>query len=650
MRLLRAKPCWGSEMAMYNNTVGPSGALTRPATGPDQAGSLLCRGPGQPAIPLTGAAMAIGRVFADWGREVAKTPEIREEELARQVLRRLAGLQAERRTWEGHWKQLAEHFLPRKSRFLSDGTNTGTRSGTRLYDSTGVLAARSLASGMQGGLTSPAMPWFRLGLNDHALESTDRGRAWLHDTQERMAGAFARSNFYEQIHTLYAELAVMGTGCMLVEECPDRGIRFRTLTAGEFYLAANADGVVDTLYLRLALTAGQIAERWPKAPAWLHEAAGRDDSTRHQVLHAIEPRKTRVQGSARAEERPYTSVFLLENGGTVLEHGGYYEFPAVCPRWDVTGGDVYGRSPAMDALADCRMLQRIRRDTLQALSREVRPPLNVTSGALSVVPDVSPDAINYIPVSGQGEAVTPLYQVRANLQAAEATIQGFRTQIKEAFFNDLFMLFANASKVMTAREVAERNAEKMLMLGPALDRLRSEVFSPLVERVYSLMQRAGLLAPEHLVLQEQFLSPEQAFPWQYWGGLRGMKVEFVSLLAQAQKASGIAAVTGVVEFAGRLAAISPEVLDKIDTDKTLDAVATMTGVPPGLIRGRQSVGLLREQKAQALEQEKAMAQLREGVGLAGGVAKAIKESGMEPATLARALGPAFSGMAEEQAE
>ena len=627
--------------------------------------SLLCEGIFPPGIPGNGAAMAqaIAKVFARPNsvggsgavmREKGETHTARksagtgqkEEELSRRVLRRLASLQTERRSWEGHWKQLAEHFLPRKSRFLSDRANAGTRSGTRLYDSTGVLAARTLASGMQGGLTSPAMPWFRLGFREPAMEATDAGRVWLHDTQERMTAAFARSNFYEQIHTLYAELAVMGTACMLVEECADREIRFRTLTAGEYFLAENASGLVDTLYLRLPLTVGQIVERWPHAPAWLQDAAGRDDGTRHSVLHAIEPRKNWVQGSARKEERPFASIFLLETGGAVLEHGGYYEFPAVCPRWDVTGGDVYGRSPAMDALADCRMLQRIRRDTLQALSREVRPPLNVTSGALSVVPDVSPDAINYIPVSGQGEAVTPLYQVRANLQAAEATIQGFRTQIKEAFFNDLFMLFTNASKVMTAREVAERNAEKMLMLGPALDRLRSEVFSPLVERVYSLMHRSGLLAPEQFV-PEQFV-PGQFVPGQpaleilqtSSGSAPAMKVEFVSLLAQAQKASGIAAVSGVIDFTCKLAAINAEVLDKVDTDKALDEMATMTGVPPGLIRSRQHVALLREQKQQTQARQAEMANFKEGVGLATDAAKALKEAGINPANVVANLLPA----------
>ena len=512
-----------------------------------------------------------------------------QEEIARRVGRRLAALQNGRRSWEAHWKQLAGHFLPRKSRFLSEGTNSGVKADTRLYDSTGVIAARNLASGMQGGLTSPGAPWFRLSWHEAVFSISDEARNWLHDTQERMGEAFSHSNFYEQIHALYAELAVMGTGCMLVEEDRDRIMRFKTLTAGEYYIDAGAQGRVDTLYLRLSMTARQIVEQWPHtAPPHVNEAAARDDGSFFSVIHAIEPQRDASRHAVGGQGRPWSSVFMLEGAskGGILETGGYYEFPALCPRWDSTGGDVYGRSPAMDALADCRMLQRIRRDTLQALSREVRPPLNVTSGALSVVPDVSPDAINYIPSGGQAEAVTPLYQVRSNLQAAEATIQGCRTQIREAFFNDLFMMLKNADQRMTATEVAERNAEKMLMLGPVLDRLRSEVFQPLVERVYGIMARAGRIALPPSGMGGGLLAGTEE-------NRRPVRVEFVSVLAQAQKSAGIGAVAQAVSFAAKLGQIAPETLDKIDTDAALDEVVKMLGVPPGLMRGRQSVAALR---------------------------------------------------------
>ncbi|MBQ8172534.1 MAG: phage tail protein, partial [Mailhella sp.] len=44
-------------------------------------------------------------------------------------------------------------------------------------------------------------------------------------------------------------------------------------------------------------------------------------------------------------------------GPAILSEGGYDMFPAFAPRWDVATGEVYGRSPAMDVAADCKMLQ-----------------------------------------------------------------------------------------------------------------------------------------------------------------------------------------------------------------------------------------------------------------------------------------------------
>lgn len=532
-------------------------------------------------------------------------------EIIRHIKSRLASLQEQRRLWEGHWKQLASHFLPRSSRFLSDSGRAGARSNPRLYDSTGIIAARTLAAGLQGGLTSPVTPWFRLSLPQKKVVNDDLTVRWLASTQEKMVNTINQSNFYEQIHLLYAELAVMGTGCMLMEEDEENIVRFKTLTAGEYFIDTDAQGRVDTLYMRQVLTARQIVDQWGEAaPEHMHNAARKSDATLYGVVHVIEP-SAGCEHIAANTERPYASYFLLEYGeGILLERGGYYEFPALCPRWDVTGGESYGRSPAMDALPDCRMLQRIRRDTLQALSREVRPPLNVTSGAVSVVPDVSPDAINYIPTGGQSEAVKPLYQVRSNLQAAEVTIQGCREQIKEAFFNDLFLMLSRSSRAMTATEVMERNAEKMLMVGPVLDRLRSEVFQPLVERVYSIMSRAGFL---------------DYYPYEKPG--QRMQIEFVSILAQAQKSAGLSSVSQLIGFVGELAAIDGEVIDKLDVDTVFDEVAAMLGVQPGLLRGRESVAARRSERSVVSQESVETAKFKEEVGLMGDMAKLAMDTG-----------------------
>ncbi len=550
------------------------------------------------------------------------------EDRVRRLERRLADLERERGSWEAQWRDLARHFLPSRSRWLEQDGGHDKRN-THLYDSTGRLAVRTLASGMQAGLTSPSRPWFQLSLSDEGMGGTEEGKAWLHALYTRMLGVFRGSNFYEQIHTLYSELAVFGTACMLLEEDEGRVARFCTLSAGEYVLDVDALGRVNTLLRRVRMTPAQIAEAWPEScPGFVRELAARNDPGRLEILHAVEPNPGwRDDGPANGPARPWLSTYLMMAGNReVLEESGYYEFPALCPRWETASGEVYGRSPAMDALADCRMLQRLAKDGLEALEMEVRPPLNISTGGNEPV-DISPAALNYLPPAAMGQqVVSPLYQVRANLQALESYKAAIQTQIREALFNNLFLMLIGVDKRMTAAEVAERSSEKMLMLGPVLDRMRSELFQPLIERAGGILRRRGLVPPMPPALRGQ-----------------GLNIEFVSVLAQAQKQSGIAAISQLMLSVGEMARVAPDVVDKIDGDETVDEIALMLGVPPRLIRSDAAVAEMRQTRGKAAEQRATLETLRAGVEIARDGAKAVKEAGDNPA-LGGALA-ALSGLA-----
>ena len=535
-------------------------------------------------------------------------------EKKKHYLRRLAALEQERQSWEGHWRELAAMFLPRRARFLNAGdkANQGKKSEINLVDSTGILAARTLASGMQSGLTSPARPWFRLTLQD-AEAARRGGAAWLRAVQEVLENAFARSNFYDSAHMLYHELDVFGTGCMLVEEDRETTLRCRALTVGEYCLDTNAAGRVDTLYRRVLMTARQMLEAWPDTcPQRIKDMADKDNGDRLDVLHLIEPNPDHNEERRSGKSRPFVSVYMLMSGQReILEESGYYEFPVLAPRWDVTGDDVYGKSPAMDALGDVKMLQRMRKDGLESLAKEVNPPLLAPSTLRDQALNATPGSINYVSPLAQGQqAISPLYQVRANLQSLEATIASTQRQIREAMFNDLFLMITNVDRQMTAREVAERNAEKMLLIGPVLDRLHSELFQPLVVRVFGIAVRQGLIPVPPPELQ---------------GG--EMKIEFVSILTQAQKAAGVSSVQQVISFAGGAAQMNPAVLDKLDLDEAVDQVADMLGVP-NIIRPDEAVAEIRAQREQQAQAAQQMEMLKAGVGLAGGTAKAAKDAGI----------------------
>lgn len=529
-------------------------------------------------------------------------------------LRRLKRLEQERkRGWEAHWRDLSRHFLPRRARFLDAGeeTNNG-ESRNFLEDGTGIMALRILANGMQSGLTSPARPWFSLTLQNREMAESAAAKLWLQDTYEKMTALFSQSNFYDQIHVLYSELACFGTGAVIIEADPKIVMRCRTLTVGEYALDAGEDGRVDTLYRRIRMTPRQVAQAWPETcPEQIRDMAGQDVDRWLTVLHAVEPNADSVRGSVRGNERPFRSVYIVLEGSQreVLEDSGYYEFPALCPRWVVTGSDVYGASPAMDALGDCRQLQKLTEDGRLSLEMEVAPPMLVNQSGVVGALDISPRAVNYTTAMQQGQEIArPLIQTRANLQALAVEKQALKEQIQRHFHNDLFLMISEAGKNMTATEVAERNGEKLLMLGPVLDRLRAELFQPLIERVYGIMDRAGLVAfpPSELANQP-------------------VKVEFISILAQAQKQAGLAAVDQLVARAGQLAQMTgPEVLDKLNTDALVDTYADLLGTPPNLVLADDELAAKRQARQQQQQQMQAMAMAQQGAEAAAKGTQAMK--------------------------
>lgn len=539
-----------------------------------------------------------------------------EKDCVRHVMRRFSELEKERAAWEAQWKEICSLMLPNKGKWSEQSHNRGDKKHGQIVDSTALYALRILSAGMHGGLSSPARPWFRFSLKDKELEKAEGIGKWLQDTQERVHAVLAGSNFYPTVHAHYAELAGLGTACFLIEEDQDEVIRCRNLTVGEYYLDCDAKGRVDTLYRTMSMTARQILQRFDDVPEYIRETAERDSVQAFTVIHAIEPRKEYDSSKINAKNRRYASYYVLKGRGNhLLEEDGFEEFPACCPRWDVTGQDVYGRGPGMDALPDVKMLQRMRQDGLEALELEIKPPMNVSNSLRGQGGQFSlrPGFANFVDANSQLPAITPTYQVRANLQALDAYLQQIRQQIGEHFYKDLFLLLTQSDKRMTATEVYERNAEKLLMLGPTLERLRSELFQPLIQRVLGIMKRYGKILPVPDLLKG-----------------REWEIEMQSSLALAQKSTDIAAIENIVAFAGNLAKVSPEVLDNLDLDEVLVHNANLLGVPLSLIRGKDKVLAMREQRAReqaaAAEEQKSVQMLEKGVDLAKNLSEVDLES------------------------
>lgn len=516
------------------------------------------------------------------------------------LLARKSALWTERSSWITHWREISEHQQPRAGRFVVTDRNRGDKRANKILDNTAVFGARTLAAGLMSGITSPARPWFRLEIRDKELMESAAVKTWLHDTTELLRTIFASSNTYRALHTIYEELGLFGTAASVVLPDFDNVIHHHPLTVGEYALATNHKGEVDTLCREFQMTVAQMVEKFGKenCSRTVQDlfAKGAYD-TWVDVVHMIEPRRERDINKRDAKNMRFASIYLEPGhdsaGDKYLSESGFKRFPVLAPRWVVTGNDVYGTSPGMECLGDVKQLQHQQLRKGQAIDYQVNPPLQVPTRYKEATKARLPGGVFYVDSAGQGAGVRSAFEVNLNLQHLGLDIADVRERIRSAYYADLFLMMQGDTRSgITATEVAERHEEKLLMLGPVLERLHNELLSPLIDVTFDLAEEAGILpaAP-----------PE----------LEGMdlNVEFISVLAQAQRAVATQGMDRLLGTVGGLAQMKPDVLDKINFDQVVDDLASAYGVNPKIVLPDDQVAALRDQRAQAMQMQQVAASM-----------------------------------------
>jgi len=507
------------------------------------------------------------------------------------MLMRKSALWLERSSWVTHWREISDYQQPRAGRFVVTDRNRGDKRANHIIDNTAVFGARTLAAGLMSGVTSPARPWFRLEIKDKDLMESGPVKSWLHDTATLLRAIFASSNTYRSLHTLYEELGLFGTGCSIVLPDFDNVLHHYPLTIGEYALATDSRGNVDTVCREMQMTVAQMIEQFGEKNCSLNV---RNLYSQHNydawvdVVHLIEPRKNRDTGKRDSKNMRFSSCYFepgKDNWDEFLSESGFDQFVALAPRWVVTGNDVYGTSPGMECLGDVKQLQHQQLRKGQAIDYMVNPPIVVPTRYKENARARLPGGVFYVDAQGAQQPVRSAFDVNLNLQHLMVDIQDVRERIRSAYYADLFLMMANDSRSnVTATEVAERHEEKLLMLGPVLERLHNELLSPLIDLAFSYADRAGILPTP---------PPE----------LEGMElgVEFISVLAQAQRAVATQGMDRLLGTVGQMAAIKPEVLDKIDFDQVVDDYGDAYGVNPKIVVPDDAVAALRKQRAAAMQ-------------------------------------------------
>jgi hypothetical protein len=535
-------------------------------------------------------------------------------------------LKQEHSSFESTMKDCNDYILPTRAKFFTEDTNKGTRKNDKIIDSTATQCANVAAAGLMSGVTSPARVWHKMTVANRQLAQMGLVKRWLSDVNQIIADTFLQSNLYKVLPMCYKDLVVFGTAAIYVERDLDKVLKFKSFPVGSYKIAQDSDGKVNTFVREFKYTVQQIVDEFAEKDSkgrvlsWDNisdnvKSLYQNGQTQEwiEIIHVIKTNdeyNRDLKDLASKYKKFYSCYF--ESGVTksgirnassddlFLRESGYDYFPVLCPRWSVTGEDVYAtQCPGIDALGDIKQLQLGEMRGLEALDKMINPPTRGPAHLKGKGPTgkLMPGEHVIDDSRGSNDGIKSVYQINLSIRELEEKQAQVRSRIEEIFHKPLFLAFAKADRKSgtTAAEIYEIKDEKLLSLGPTYEQINQDLLDPLMDIAFYEHYSQGHLPP---IPQE----------------LRGvnLKIEYISLMSQAQKMVGISSIERTAAFIGQMAQFDPGALDKFNIDEVIELYAESTGINPRVIRTDEEAMMIREQKAKALQQQQQMEMLKSG--------------------------------------
>jgi hypothetical protein len=526
-----------------------------------------------------------------------ESPASRGKNLTRRELleKRFASVKAMRDPYDPDYAEIERLCLPGRSQLMS-GTALKRRANTAKQDTAGIIAGRTLVHGMATGMSSAARPWFKLTTGDPDLDDFAPVKEWLYDTEQKIYAHFASTNYYDAAKIAYSELGHMGFAVTLAVEHREYGAVYHAFDHGEVWIAEDDGLRVSTLFYKTSFTVDQMVRKfpWDKLTQQVRDAYDRGDiGLLCPVMCCIEKNDDRDADRLDTSNKPWRSTWWEVNNAdkkTLLKEGGFDSKPFTAPRWETTGSEVYSSSsPGFNALPDLRELEFAARKKGRAMDMMVRPPVFLPGSLQQQALSLDPGSMNFInDMQGKIDMLKPDPNVGVWINQ---DIDRITRRVNQLFYADLWMAITDMEGIQprNQEELMYRNEEKLTQLGPVVDRVNIEKLEVDIDRAFSILDNYRLLKPAPKELQG-----------------RPLRVNFVSILAQAQKATSNSAIERAAQFVGYLTGVFPDAPLKFDAEQAIDEFARNSHTSPKIIRSDELVAELKEQMMQEQAAKRAM--------------------------------------------
>lgn len=516
------------------------------------------------------------------------------EDKATEYVRRADKLRSDRSNLDRTYQEIARYVLPRADDFLQVsnyriGPMAGQRRDQFIFDATAQLALPAFAAAIESMVCPRTQKYQGLKPASPRVKVDLATEAYLEDMRDLIFQVrySPRANFASQVSEVFMSMGAFGTGALFIEDGMSKGILYRSVPLSQLYLLEDAWGNIDTVFWRYPLTARQAKQRWPQGlPENIEKVLETDPEKVFEFLHIVEPNANRQYGDKSYRGMRFSACDVSVEGKKLLGEGGYRTMPFAISRYTIAPGEVYGRSPAWDALADIKTVNEMSKTSLRYGQLVTDPPwLTASVDAMNPF-SVRPGAINAGYLNERGEKLAVSAAPQGDPRIGLELMDQRRQAINRAFLVTLFQILVETPE-MTATEAMLRAQEKGALLAPTMGRQQSEFLGTITEREIDILSNAGVF--------DDALGPMPE-PLAEAGG--ALRIEYDSPLTRAQRSEEAVGTLRTLETAGTVAQYDASILNEFHFGRAMKVVSDANGAPVSIFKTDQEKQAAAEQQAQ----------------------------------------------------
>ena len=492
---------------------------------------------------------------------------------------------SERANFEDLYQSAAEFCNPSADN-IQQRKSKGQRDDVQRVTDVGIKARRMFTAGMMSHLFPQGQNWLRLVTANRDLIKIDNVTRALTSAGKKLIRAIEDSNFYEEMGQCIDHCGYIGTTALYCESTKSQILNFRSHYINQFYFCENYLGIIDTVIREFKLTARQAVQQFGEecSEEIIKNASDPKTSTKeYMFIHIVMPRNNVNLQSKLKEDKKVASYYIELKSKKLVMESGFDEMPYAIGRFYKTNYEKYGRSPALEVFTTLPLINRMEVSRIRGAERLANPPwLAPNDGSVRRISNDQGSIIYY----NAGNPLSKPEQLRPmdNIVVNDQMIQKKEEEVMEAFYVPLFNPLMN-KKNMTAFESQERLNLSLQFLTPAVNRLNKYFVTPILERAFGIMYRAGMF-PELNI--EELSDQELEFDLVGKASIASRQIELFGTMTALQQMI-------------QIAQFKPEILDNLNTDKTARFIQEVNMMPIDLQLSESDVQLIREQRQATMQ-------------------------------------------------